>query len=141
MADRMRPRPRPRPEPHIDALASHVAILNACLADDRSDKERARGDRAVWAADPAGGTVGTIAGAAAQASYAFDTVLGEGVSNAEVRVRVSVRIERRPGFEGQLDTVLGEGVSNAEERAGSMTGPLIALYVDDDGGRQGVPSR
>jgi len=39
----------------------------------------------VWAADPDGGTVGTIAGAAAQASYAFDTVLGEGVSNAEVR--------------------------------------------------------
>ncbi len=51
----------------------------------RSDKERSRGDRAVWAADPDGGTVGCIAGAAAQASYAFDTVLGEGVSNAEVR--------------------------------------------------------
>ena len=39
----------------------------------------------MWAADPDAGTVGTIAGAAAQASYAFDTVLGEGVSNAEVR--------------------------------------------------------
>ena len=39
----------------------------------------------MWAADPDGGTVRTIAGAAAQASYAFDTVLGEGVSNAEVR--------------------------------------------------------
>ncbi len=38
----------------------------------------------MWAADPGAGTVGTIAGAAAQASYAFDTVLGENVSNAEV---------------------------------------------------------
>ena len=69
----------------IGTLGRHVAVLTACLADNRSDKERGRGDRAVWAADPDGGTVGTIAGAAAQASYAFDTVLGEGVSNAEVR--------------------------------------------------------
>jgi hypothetical protein len=50
----------------------------------RSDKERGRGDRAVWAADASGGTVGTIAGAAAHASYAFDTVLGEDIGNAEV---------------------------------------------------------